>query len=296
MTTPSDPDDPTTADQPVSAIEELRERLRPRPMRGAGATGGERLALERVQALELQVTTGQQRERDLLELSVRDGNQIERLQAQVAELGELASRAEAAERSVFEAETRAETASRRAELMDGELMSTRSEVDRLRARVVELEASLRRALSEIGEATTSSPPSSPAVEAAARMEEAAQRSLELADRLRIKVVDLEASLRAVVEEPGDATLIQLHDEESTEAGLAEGSTSAQAEERLADLEERLVALDARIAELSSTMSSPAGDMVVDIPDAEDEAEIEVPAPPSEPVKPPASRWSDWRTT
>ena len=65
-------------------IEELRERLRPRPMRGAGATGGERLALERVQALELQVTTGQQRERDLLELSVRDGNQIERLQAQVA--------------------------------------------------------------------------------------------------------------------------------------------------------------------------------------------------------------------
>jgi hypothetical protein len=44
------------------------------------------------------------------------------------------------------------------------------------------------------------------------------------------------------------------------------------------------------------MAPPAGDLVVDIPDAEDEAAVEVPAPPSEPVKPPASRWSDWRTT
>jgi hypothetical protein len=295
MTTPSEPNDPTPLEQPAaSAIEELRERLRPRSMQGAGPMGAERLALERVQALELQVTTAQQRERDLLELSVRDGNQIARLQTQVSELGELAARAEAAERSVFEAETRAETASRRAELMDSELMSTRSEVDRLRSRVVELEASLRRALSEIGEATTA-PPMSPAVEAAARMEESAQRSLELADRLRIKVVDLEASLRAVVEEPGDATLIQLHDEEPAEGELSATSASAQAEERLADLEERLAALDARIAELSTTMTPPA-DLVVDIPDAEDEAAVEVPAPPSEPVKPPASRWSDWRTT
>jgi hypothetical protein len=296
MTTPSDPNDPTPDDQPAaSALEELRERLRPRSMQGAGATGPERLALERVQALELQVTTAQQRERDLLELSVRDGNQISRLQTQVSELGELAARAEMAERSVFEAETRAETATRRAELMDSELMSTRSEVDRLRSRVVELEASLRRALSEIGEATIGPTPTSPAVEEVARMEESAQRSLELADRLRIKVVDLEASLRAVVDEPGDATLIQLHDDEAAEAGAAT-TAGAQAEERLADLEDRLAALDARIAELSSTMTLPAGDLVVDIPDAEDEAAVEVPAPPSEPVKPPASRWSDWRTT
>jgi BMFP domain-containing protein YqiC len=296
MTTPSEPSDPTPADQPASAIEELRERLRPRSMQGAGATGSERLALERVQALELAVTSAQQRERDLLELSVRDGNAIVRLQAQVGELGERAARTEAAERSVFEAETRAETATRRAELMDGELMSTRSEIDRLRSRVVELEASLRRALSEIGEASIAPPPPSAAVEEAARIEESAQRSLELADRLRIKVIDLESTLRAVVAEPGDATLIQLHDEESIEGESSAASASAQAEERLADLEDRLAALDARIAELSGTMAPPAGDLVVDIPDAEDEAAVEVPAPPSEPVKPPASRWSDWRTT
>jgi hypothetical protein len=295
MTTPSEPSDPTPADQPASAIEELRERLRPRSMQGAGATGSERLALERVQALELAVTSAQQRERDLLELSVRDGNAIVRLQAQVGELGERAARTEAAERSVFEAETRAETATRRAELMDGELMSTRSEIDRLRSRVVELEASLRRALSEIGEVSIAPPPSA-AVEEAARIEESAQRSLELADRLRIKVVDLEASLRAVVEEPGDATLIHLRDEESIEGESSAASARAQAEGRLADLEDRLAALDARIAELSGTMAPPAGDLVVDIPDAEDEAAVEVPAPPSEPVKPPASRWSDWRTT
>jgi hypothetical protein len=296
MTT-SDPNDPTSVEQSAaSAIEELRERLRPRSMQGAGATGPERLALERVQALELQVTTAQQRERDLLELSVRDGNQISRLQAQVSELGELAARAEAAERSVFEAETLAETATRRADLMDSELMSTRSEVDRLRSRVVELEASLRRALSEIGEATSGPPTPSPAVEEAARMEESAQRSLELADRLRIKVVDLEASLRAVVDEPDDATLIQLRDEAFAEGGAAAATASAQAEERLGELEHRLAALDARIAELSSTMTPPAGEVVVDIPDAEGEETVEVPAPPSEPVKPPASRWSDWRTT
>jgi hypothetical protein len=161
--------------------------------------------------------------------------------------------------------------------------------------VAELEASLRRALSEIGEASIAPPPPSAAVEEAARIEESAQRSLELADRLRIKVIDLESTLRAVVAEPGDATLIQLHDEESIEGESSAASASAQAEERLADLEDRLAALDARIAELSSTMV-PAGDVVVDIPDAEDEAAVEVPAPPSEPVKPPASRWSDWRTT
>ena len=37
--------------------------------------------------------------------------------------------------------------------MESELMSTRAEVDRLRTRVVELEASLRRALAEVGAAT-----------------------------------------------------------------------------------------------------------------------------------------------
>jgi chromosome segregation ATPase len=297
MTTPLEPTDP--AQPAVSAVEELRERLRPRSMQGAGVAGPERLALERVQALELQVTTAHQRERDLLELSVRDGNQISALQAQVGDLGELAARTEAAERAVFEAESRAETASRRAELMDSELMSTRSEVDRLRSRVLELEASLRRALSEIGEATTAPRAPSVAVEEAARMESSAQRSLELADRLRIKVVDLEASLRSVMPETDEATITELPEAAAPDQGGLDlpAATSAEAEERLADLEERLASLDARIADLSTSMTPRDRDVVVDIRDAEQDAEVEVPAPPSsEPVKPPASRWSDWRAT
>jgi len=71
------------------------------------------------------------------------------LEGTVEDLADLAARAQSSERSLFEAEGRAENAVRRAELMDGELMSTRGEVDRLRTRVVELEASLRRALAEV---------------------------------------------------------------------------------------------------------------------------------------------------
>jgi hypothetical protein len=134
MTTPTPP--PSSPIDPASAsarVEELRERLRPRAMApGAHTPPGERFALERIQALELQLSSAHQRERDLTELAVRDGNQIASLEVRVHELADLAERAEAAERALFETEMRAETAMRRAELMDGELLSSRAEVDRLR--------------------------------------------------------------------------------------------------------------------------------------------------------------------
>ena len=156
MTTPTPPPvSPIDPASPAARVEELRERLRPRAMApGAHTPPAERFALERIQALELQLSSAHQRERDLTELTVRDGNLIASLEMRVEELADLAERAEAAERALFETEMRAETAMRRAELMDGELVSTRAEIDRLRARVVELEASLRRALAEVGAATT----------------------------------------------------------------------------------------------------------------------------------------------
>lgn len=307
--TPSDPNDPAQPDDAtVSPLEELRERLRPRSLQGAGdpaATAGERFALERVQALELQVATTHHRERELLELAVKDGNQISELRARVAALGDLAARTEAAERAVFEAETRGEGAVRRAELMESELMSTRAEVDRLRSRIVELEASLRRALAEIGEAT-SARPTAEAVEDAASREYTAEHSLELADRLRLKVVDLEASLRSVMSGVGDTeTSKRITDRAGEErlaaeiqrgAEMADSSASVAAEVRLSDLEERLAALDARIAGLSESMAPAKDDLGVDIRD-EDQEEPEIMDDlPSEPIKPPASRWSDWRTT
>lgn len=307
--TPSDPEDPTQPDDAtVSPLEELRERLRPRSLqdRGeAGATAGERFALERVQALELQVATTHRRERELLELAVKDGNQIASLHAEVATLGDLAARTETAERGLFEAETRAEGAVRRAELMESELMSTRAEVDRLRTRIVELEASLRRALAEVGEAMSGR--EAPVVlEEAERMEDSAERSLELADRLRLKVVDLEASLRSVMSGVDDSEATRLIEERAGEeqltaeiqraAEIAGASANAAAEVRLADLEERLVALDARIAGLSESMlpADAEEDVVVDLREEEEPEMLE--DLPSEPIKPPASRWSDWRTT
>ena len=263
---PSDPDDPTHPDDAtVSPLEELRERLRPRSLHGAGdpgVTAGERFALERVQALELQVATTHQRERELLELAVKDGNQIASLSAQVATLGDLAARAEAAERAVFEAESRAEGAVRRAELMENELMSTRAEVDRLRTRIVELEASLRRALAEVGEAMSARQAPQMTDDAAAQ-EDAAARSLALADRLRLKVVDLEASLRSVVSSAGEQETQRLLDERADEeelaaeihraAEIASATASAASDVRLADLEARLAALDSRIAGLSESI-------------------------------------------
>jgi len=308
--TPSDPNDPTQQDDAtVSPLEELRERLRPRSLQGgdAGVTAGERFALERVQALELQVATTHRRERELLELAVKDGNQIASLAADVAALSAMAQRTEAAERALFEAETRTEGAVRRAELMESELMSTRAEVDRLRTRIVELEASLRRALAEVGEAMSAR--ETPVIlEEAERMEDSAERSLELADRLRLKVVDLEASLRSVMSDVDDSEATRLIEERADEehlaaeiqraAEIAGASANAAADVRLADLEERLAALDSRIAGLSESMlpaqEAAEEDVVVDLREEEEPEMLE--DLPSEPIKPPASRWSDWRTT
>jgi len=307
--TPSNPNDPTQHDDATaSALEELRERLRPRSLQGgdAGVTAGERFALERVQALELQVATTHRRERELLELAVKDGNQIASLAADVAALGAMAQRTEAAERALFEAETRTEGAVRRAELMESELMSTRAEVDRLRTRIVELEASLRRALAEVGEAMSAR--ETPVIlDEAERMEDSAERSLELADRLRLKVVDLEASLRSVMSGVDDSEATRLIEERADEermaaeiqraAEIAGASANAAADVRLADLEERLAALDSRIAGLSESMlpaQEAEEDVVVDLREEEEPEMLE--DLPSEPIKPPASRWSDWRTT
>ncbi|MEP6757965.1 MAG: hypothetical protein ABJB55_02080 [Actinomycetota bacterium] len=306
MSTPTQPPvspiDPTS---PSARVEELRERLRPRAMApGASTPAGERFALERIQALELQLSSAHQRERDLTELAVRDGNRIASLEAHVNELADLAARAEAAERALFETQMRAESAIRQAELMDGELLSSRAEVDRLRARVVELEASLRRALAEVGAATVNRARGDleTAGRETERMEESAQRSLELADRLRLKVVDLESSLRAIMREVGDATSAKLRAEQA-EADLeaarrdalnyvaAGDSHTAEAEGRLADLEARLASLDERISGLSESMqgsiedAAPENDTVIDLREPE----------AAEPL-PPASRWSEWRTT
>jgi len=311
MTTPSDHEQPS----PARRTEDLRTRMRSRALDGTTAVGAsERFALERVQALEVQIAAAHERERSLTELAVRDGNKIVDLEAAVIDLTDLAARAEASERSLFEAEGRAENAVRRAELMEGELMSTRAEVDRMRTRVIELEASLRRALAEVGAATTVRAPDDMAAERAARMEASAQRSAELADRLRLKVGELESSLRAVVTDMNEATAAQLRAEESeatlaaTEEAQIDDQRAAEAEGRLVELEGRLAALDTRIAALSTTMHAEGDDTVVDLREAEAEADDvepeeaegpglpEAPASDEVPIAPPASRWSDWRST
>jgi hypothetical protein len=308
MTTPSEHEQPS----PSGRTEDLRSRLRPRALDGMAAVGAnERFALERIQALEVQIAAAHERERSLTELAVRDGNKIVDLEAAVVDLTDLAARTDAAERALFEAEGRAENAVRRAELMEGELMSTRAEVDRMRKRVVELEASLRRALAEIGAATVVRAPDDTAAERAARMEASAQRSAELADRLRLRVVDLESSLRAVVTDMNEATAAQLRAEEAEAALTAVGEAqvdderAAEAEGRLAELEERLAALDTRIAALSTSIHPEGDDTVVDLREAEadvepeEAAEPELPEAPASdevPITPPASRWSDWRST
>src|SRR6188472_767882 len=170
MTTPSEPTAPT------ERTEDLRARLRPRALEGGAIGPSERFALERIQALEVQVAAAHERERSLTELAVRDGNKIAELEGAVEDLADLAARTQSSEQSLFEAEGRAENAVRRAELMEGELMSTRGEVDRLRTRVVELEASLRRALAEVGAAAAAQTVAEPGAERSARMEAAAQRS------------------------------------------------------------------------------------------------------------------------
>jgi hypothetical protein len=325
---PDDQEQRSDDEATVSPIEELRERLRPRAIDEAsqlGVTAGERLALERVQALELQVATTHRRERELLELSVKDGNRIAGLRSEVEQLREVASRAEVAERAVFEADTRAEGAVRRAELMESELMSTRAEVDRLRTRIVELEASLRRALAEVGEATARR--GEPRTLDEARSDQSGERSLEIADQLRMKVVDLESSLRAVMSDVSEGeTTAAIADRASEEelateieraAEIAGASATAAAEVRLAELEERLSALDERIAYLGGSVEPEAGDdlgddldqmeepaeqpsaeqeddLFVDLSGGDEPQVIEELSP--EDIKPPASRWSDWRTT
>jgi hypothetical protein len=314
MTTPSDHEQPS----PAGRTEDLRTRLRPRALDGmTGVGASERFALERIQALEVQIAAAHERERSLTELAVRDGNKIVDLEAAVIDLTDLAARAEASERSLFEAEGRAENAVRRAELMEGELMSTRAEVDRMRTRVIELEASLRRALAEVGAATSARAPDDMAAERAARMEASAQRSAELADRLRLKVGELESSLSAVVTDLHEAKAAQLRAEEAEaeRAGAEEeqidDQRAAEAEGRLVELEERLAALDTRIAALSTTMHPEPDETVVDLREAEAEADAdadvepedaagpelpEAPASEEVPITPPASRWSDWRST
>ena len=327
MTTPTDlppvPDEPVPL--PVARVQELRDRLRPR---GVGdredptLSAGERFALERIQALELQLSSAHQRERDLTEVAVRDGNRLAQLHAKVADLADRAERADVAEKALFEAENRAETAIRRAELMETELRSSRGEVDRLRERVVELEASLRRALAEVGEATTvhARSQAADASREAVEMERSAERSIELADRLRLQVVDLEGSLRTVMAQLGDAAATRLRAEqaianqqagtEARERSVVGQSRAAEAEERLAELEERLASLDTRIAGLNESLQgglpeadseetsddAPSGEpsgepesAVVDLREAEAEAQAEG-------VKPPVSRWSEWRAT
>jgi chromosome segregation ATPase len=89
------------------------------------------------------------------------------------------------------------------------------------------------------------------------MEESARRSVELADRLRIKVVDLEASLQTVVSEMNEAAAAQIRADEAETAlaaaeearalTMADTDRAADAEGRLGELEERLAALDSRIA-------------------------------------------------
>jgi hypothetical protein len=330
----------SNGDATVSPIEELRERLRPRAIDDSaqlGVTVGERLALERVQALELQVATTHRRERELLELAVKDGNRIASLRTELDRLRDLAARAEQAERAVFEADTRAEGADRRAELMESELMSTRAEVDRLRTRIVELEASLRRALAEVGEAASRR--AEPRSLEGTRGDQPAERSLELADELRMKVVDLESSLRAVMSGVSEGETTAAITDRTTEedlaaeieraAEMAGASATAAAQVRLAELEERLSALDERIAFLGGSTASdePAAADVADAEPADAELAAAEPAAaepemadedhdqeddlfvdlssdepqvieelsPGE-IKPPASRWSDWRTT
>ncbi len=312
MTTPSEPTAPT------ERTEDLRARLRPRALEGGTVGPSERFALERIQALEVQIAAAHERERSMTELAVRDGNRIAELEGTVEDLADLAARAQSSERSLFEAEGRAENAVRRAELMEGELMSTRAEVDRLRTRVVELEASLRRALAEVG-AAAARPTEDVGAEQTARLEASAQRSVELADRLRLKVVDLESNLRTVVSEMNEAAAAQIRAqeaeaalaaaEEASAVTMADADRAAEAEGRLEELEERLAALDTRIAALSTSIGPDRDDeTLVDLRDAEaevednedeDDEEPELPdAPPPEPgsIAPPASRWSDWRST
>src|SRR3954453_8155905 len=85
MPTPSEPT------SPYERTEELRARLRPRGPTGWPVGPSERLALERIQALEVQIAAAHERERSLTELAVRDGNRIAGLGGPVEELADLAA-------------------------------------------------------------------------------------------------------------------------------------------------------------------------------------------------------------
>lgn len=147
------PEPPTEASSQPLSIEELRARLSPHTVLTSGLdlSSGERLALERVRALEVQLLSAQQRERELTELAIRDGDALTVARAQIDEYADRAERTDRAEKALADAENRAEMGSRRAELIQGELESTRRHLDRLRSQVVDLEASLRRALSEVSQ-------------------------------------------------------------------------------------------------------------------------------------------------
>ena len=145
----------------------------------------------------------------------------------------------------------------------------------------------------------------------------------------LKVVDLESSLRTVVSEMNEAAAAQIRAgeveaalavaEEARATTLADAGRATEAEGRLEELEERLAALDTRIAALSTSIRPDLDDdAVVDLRDAEAEVDEpdgsdepdrpEEPDEPEEPelpeapgaqqgaITPPASRWSDWRST
>src|SRR4051794_41838951 len=98
MPTPSEP--PT----PIDPTEGLRARLRPRALQGGAVGPSERFALERIQALEVQVAAAHDRERALTELAVRDGNRIAELEGAVEDLTAPAARTPASGGAVVRAE------------------------------------------------------------------------------------------------------------------------------------------------------------------------------------------------
>src|SRR3954451_7485064 len=99
---------PSEAATSIHPAEGLRARLRPRALQGGAVGASERFALERIQALEVQVAAGHERERALGELAVRGGNRMADMEGAVEDPTDLAARTQAWEGAMFEAEGRAE--------------------------------------------------------------------------------------------------------------------------------------------------------------------------------------------
>jgi hypothetical protein len=129
------------------------------------------------------------------------------------------------------------------------------------------------------------------------MEDSAQRSLELADRLRLKVVDLEEPAQRDAQ-VGEATAAKIarSSEPSSMPRVPKPSRgqAAEAEDRLVD-QAQLASLDQQISGLSDSWGSlaQAEEPVIDLREAETAQDAEKSA---EPAQPPTSRWSEWRAT